>query len=83
MTDYLDTPETMAFYLQDALETGDAGELADAIQVVARARARWLADDKDALASLLPLDVEWGELRKYQEALLGLGLTLSVRPVAA
>ncbi len=36
--EHLDTPESQADLLADALETGDAGYIADALGVVARAR---------------------------------------------
>jgi len=36
--EYLDTPEAIAAYLQDALESGSAAEFQDARRVVARAR---------------------------------------------
>ena len=35
---YLDTPEAVAAYLEDAFASSDAAEIADAIGVVARAR---------------------------------------------
>lgn len=35
---YLDTPEAVATYLSEALETGDSQFIADALGVVARAR---------------------------------------------
>ncbi len=35
---YLDTPEAVAAYLSEALETGDSHFIADALGVVARAR---------------------------------------------
>ena len=36
--EYLKTPEALAAFLTDALETGDAGYIAKALGVVARAR---------------------------------------------
>ena len=36
--EYLDTPEAVRAYLADAFASGDAGEIADALGVVARAR---------------------------------------------
>jgi len=36
--EYLDTPEAIAQFMTDALETGDAGYVAKAVGVVARAR---------------------------------------------
>ncbi|MDP3403592.1 MAG: hypothetical protein Q8S03_02805 [Brevundimonas sp.] len=38
--DYLDSDEAVEAFLQDALDTGDAGEVARAVTVIARARAR-------------------------------------------
>jgi probable addiction module antidote protein len=35
---YLDSPEAMLAYLEGAFADGDAGEIADALGVVARAR---------------------------------------------
>lgn len=35
---YLDTPDAVAIYLSEALETGDSQFIADALGVVARAR---------------------------------------------
>ena len=36
--EYLDTPDAVAAYLTDALETGDPAFVADALGVIARAR---------------------------------------------
>jgi probable addiction module antidote protein len=36
--EYLDTPEAIAAYMTDALETGDPSFVADALGVIARAR---------------------------------------------
>lgn len=38
--DYLDSDEAVEAFLQDALDTGDAGEVARALTVIARAKAR-------------------------------------------
>ena len=40
-TDYIKTEEDFAFYLADAQEFGDEGEVRDAEAVIARARVRW------------------------------------------
>ncbi len=37
---YLDSPEAMLAYLEGAFADGDAGEIADALGVVARARSQ-------------------------------------------
>jgi probable addiction module antidote protein len=37
--EYLDTPEAIAAYLTEALETGDPAFIADALNVIARARS--------------------------------------------
>lgn len=38
--EYLDTNESIAAYMTEALETGDPAFIADALDVVARARVR-------------------------------------------
>lgn len=56
---YLATPEAQAVVIRDALATGDAGYIAHALAVVARARG----DDEAPKAKLSP-----AEIRKRQKA---------------
>ena len=46
---YLDSPETMLAYLDGAFADGDAGEIADALGVVARARGMSQLAEKTGL----------------------------------
>ena len=56
---YLTTPEAQAVFIRDALATGDAGYIAQALAVIARARG----DDGTMKAGLSP-----AEIRKRQAA---------------
>jgi probable addiction module antidote protein len=46
---YLDTPEAMLAYLDGAFTDGDAGEIADALGVIARARGMSLLAEETGL----------------------------------
>jgi probable addiction module antidote protein len=85
--EYLDDPESQAELLSDAFESGDAGYIAHALGVVARARgmteiAREAGVTREALYKAL---TEGGDPRL--STLLGvtkaLGVTLSAAPATA
>jgi probable addiction module antidote protein len=82
--EYLDTPETIAAYLTEALETGDPAFVADALGVIARARgmsevAREAGVSRESLYRSLSPDgnPEFATVLRVAQAL---GLRLSVTP---
>lgn len=84
--EYLDDPEEMAAYLEDALSSGDSRVFADAVGVVARARGMsQLAKDtglsRQALYRSLSADGH-PEFATMMKVLNALGITLLPRPVA-
>jgi probable addiction module antidote protein len=83
--EYLDTRESMAAYLTDALESDDPAFVADALGVVARARgmsevAREAGVSRESLYRALSADgnPEFGTVLKVMRAL---GLQLSAAPL--
>lgn len=82
---YLDTPESIAAYMTEALETGDPSFVADALGVIARARgmsevAREAGVSRESLYRALSADgnPEFGTVMRVAHAL---GLRLSVTPM--
>jgi probable addiction module antidote protein len=82
--EYLDTPEAIAAYMTDALETGDPAFVADALGVIARARgmsevAREAGVSRESLYRALSADgnPEFGTVMRVAQAL---GLQFSVIP---
>lgn len=83
--DSLDTPDSVAEYLAAAFESGDQGEIADALGVAARARgmsqlARETGLARPALYRALSPDGQ-PEFKTVLKVLKALGVTL--RPTAA
>jgi probable addiction module antidote protein len=83
--EYLDTPESIAAYMTEALETGDPSFVADALGVIARARgmsevAREAGVSRESLYRALSADgnPEFGTVMRVAQAL---GLRLSVTPI--
>jgi probable addiction module antidote protein len=81
---YLDSEEAISAYLTDALESNDAGFIADALGVVARARgmakvAGEAGLSRESLYRTLGPDGN-PELSTLLRVLTALGLRLSVRP---
>ena len=83
--EYLDTPESIAAYMTEALETGDPSFVADALGVIARARgmsevAREAGVSRESLYRALSADgnPEFGTVMRVAHAL---GLRLSVTPM--
>jgi probable addiction module antidote protein len=83
--EYLDTPESIAAYMTEALETGDPSFVADALGVIARARgmsevAREAGVSRESLYRALSADgnPEFGTVMRVAHAL---GLRLSVTPI--
>lgn len=82
--EYLDNSEAIASYMTDALETGDASFVADALGVVARARgmsevAREAGVSRESLYRALSVDgnPEFGTVMRVVRA-LGLQLTVTL-----
>ena len=82
--EYLDTPEAMAAYMTEALETGDPAFVADALGVIARARgmtevARDAGVSRESLYRALSAEgnPEFGTVMRVAQAL---GLQFSVVP---
>lgn len=67
--EYLRTPEAIAGYLNLAFEDGNPEVMKQALDVVARARARWLPEQA-------PTQVEFGDLQVVQRVLSHLGMRL-------
>lgn len=84
---YLDSEEAIGAFLSEALESDDAGFIADAIGVVARARgmtkvARDAGLSREGLYRTLSPDGN-PELGTLLRVLSALGLRLSVKPAAS
>jgi len=84
--EYLDTPEAIATYMTEALETGDPSFVADALGVIARARgmsevAREAGVSRESLYRALSADgnPEFGTVLRVARA-LGLRLTVTPEP---
>ena len=83
--EYLDTPEGIATYMTDALETGDPAFVADTLGVVARARgmtevARDAGVSRESLYRALSAEgnPEFGTVMRVAQAL---GLQFMVMPL--
>ena len=86
-TAYLDSPEAMLAYLDGAFADGDAGEIADALGVVARARGMsQLAEEaglsRQALYKALSSDGN-PEFATILKVIRALGLRLHPEPASA
>ena len=85
--DYLDTEERQVAYITEALETGDADFVRDALGLVARARGMSETAKKAGLnrESLYKALGETGnpEFGTVMRIVRALGLTLSARPAAS
>lgn len=84
---YLDSEAGIAAYMSEALDTGDAGFIADALGVVARARgmsqvARDAGLSRESLYRALSPDGN-PELSTVLRVVQALGLRLSVKPAAS
>jgi probable addiction module antidote protein len=84
--EHLDTPDAQAFFLNDALETGDAAHIARALGTVARARGM-TAVARDAGLGRESLYKALGENGNPEFATVlrvigALGLRISVEPAA-
>ncbi|HSY34283.1 MAG TPA: addiction module antidote protein [Acidobacteriaceae bacterium] len=84
--EYLDTPDSIAAYMTEALETGDPAFVADALGVIARARgmsevAREAGVSRESLYRALSPDgnPEFGTVLRVARA-LGLRLTVTPEP---
>lgn len=84
--EYLDTPEAIAAYMTEALETGDPSFVADALGIIARARgmsdvAREAGVSRESLYRALSPDgnPEFGTVLRVARA-LGLRLTVTPEP---
>lgn len=84
--EYLDSPEAIATYMTEALETGDPAFVADALGVIARARgmsevARDAGVSRESLYRALSPDgnPEFGTVLRVARA-LGLRLTFTPEP---
>jgi probable addiction module antidote protein len=84
--EYLDSPEGIAAYMTDALESGDPAFVSDALGVVARARgmtevARDAGVSRESLYRALSADgnPEFGTVMRVAQAL---GLQFSVTPIS-
>lgn len=84
--EYLDSPEALATYMTEALETGDPAFVADALGVIARARgmsevAREAGVSRESLYRALSADgnPEFGTVLRVARA-LGLRLTITPEP---
>lgn len=82
--EYLDSPNAIAAYLTEALETGDSAFVADALGVIARARgmsevAREAGVSRESLYRSLSTDGN-PELATVMRVAHALGLRLSVTP---
>ena len=83
---YLDTPDVQAELLNDALESGDAAYIANALGVIARARgmtqvARETGVTREGLYKTLSLDGD-PKLTTLMGVLKSLGFTLSAHTAA-
>jgi probable addiction module antidote protein len=82
--EYLETPEAIAAYMTEALDSGDPAFVADALGVIARARgmsevAREAGVSRESLYRALSADgnPEFGTVMRVAQAL---GLRFSVTP---
>lgn len=84
--EYLDDKVSIAAFLSDAFASGDAGEIADALGVVARAKGMSEVAGETGLSrqSLYRALSETGrpELPTLLKVIAALGLRLEVRPAA-
>ena len=84
--DYLDDKASIAAYLSDAFASGDAGEIADALGVVARASGMSQIAAETGLSRQSLYKALSGQGRPELPTLLkvmsALGLQLTVRPAA-
>ncbi len=83
---YLDTPESQAELLTDALESGDAGYIANALGIIARARgmtdvAREAGVAREALYRSLSSNGD-PRLTTLLGVVRALGFKLAVQPVS-
>jgi len=82
---YIDTPEAVAAFLEDALATGDAGYVAHALGVIARSRGMTAVAEKAGLGreSLYKGLREGGnpQLETVLKIVTALGLRLKPTPV--
>lgn len=83
-TAYLDTPDAIAAYMTEALDSNDPGFIADALGVIARARgmtqvAREAGLSRESLYRTLSPEGN-PELGTLLRVLTVLGLQLTVRP---
>lgn len=81
---YLDTPESQAELLADALDSGDAGYLVHALGVIARAKgmtevAREAGVTREGLYKALSAEGD-PKLSTFLGVIKSLGLTISVKP---
>lgn len=82
---YLDTPDSQAELISDALESGDAQFLADALGVAARSKgmteiAKKTGITREGLYKALSADGD-PKLSTFLAVLKSLGLRLSVKPL--
>lgn len=80
--EYLDTPEAIAAYLADALDSGSSAEFQDALNVVARARgmseiAKAAGVGRENLYNALRTDAH-PRFDTIQRVLTALGLRLTI-----
>jgi probable addiction module antidote protein len=87
--EYLDSPDAIATYMTEALETGDPAFVADALGVIARARgmtevAREAGVSRESLYRALSADgnPEFGTVMRVAQA-LGLQFTITPAPSKA
>lgn len=85
--DYLETPEAVAAYMSEALESGDAAFVADALGVIARAKgmselARDTGLGRESLYKSLGRDGN-PSLDTVLKVLAALKLSLRATPIAA
>lgn len=81
--EHLECPETIVFFLQDALAFGDAGELADALKVVARAPGLPEAVKASLLRQELETVIPSEALTASQRLLKAMGYRVTVQPELA
>jgi probable addiction module antidote protein len=85
--EHLDTPEEIAAYLEEALETGDAAFVAEALGIVARARGMTqIARDADLSRESLYKSLRTNgnpELATVLRVLQALQLKVSISPATA
>ena len=84
--EFLDTPEAIAAYLADALNSGSSAEFQDALNVVARARgmteiAKVAGVGREKLYNALRTDAH-PRFDTVQRVLTALGVRLTIEPSA-